>query len=168
MKSKLIGWLASGMLMFNSAIFGAEAVSHLMAGDAVLVNVEEAGKQFGWEPKLEGDILVLCRDQLCVPLDLESVTHRKNGDDWFVDADTLGKVMGFTARVTDQELRLTALEASSNTAEDATYHSSWPEGRGFEPGETLPDIPLIDLEGNEVRFGDFLGKRYVIYGWASW
>ena len=40
--------------------------------------------------------------------------------------------------------------------------------RGFETGQTLPDIALVDLEGKEVRFSDFLGKRYVLYGWASW
>lgn len=42
------------------------------------------------------------------------------------------------------------------------------EARGFEPGQTLPDIALTDLEGKEVRFSDFLGKQYVLYGWASW
>jgi peroxiredoxin len=40
--------------------------------------------------------------------------------------------------------------------------------RGFEKGQTLPDISLINLEGEEVRFSDFLGKQYVLYGWASW
>lgn len=40
--------------------------------------------------------------------------------------------------------------------------------RGFEPGQTLPDIALTDLEGREVRFSDFLGKQYLLYGWASW
>ena len=42
------------------------------------------------------------------------------------------------------------------------------QDRGFEPGQTLPDIALVDLDGKEVRFSDFLGKRYVLYGWASW
>ncbi len=44
----------------------------------------------------------------------------------------------------------------------------WPQGRGFAVGDTIPDIPLVDLEGNEVRFSKFLGKRYVLYCWASW
>ena len=48
------------------------------------------------------------------------------------------------------------------------YTSDWPEGRGFGIGNTVPDIPLVDLEGNEVRFSKFLGKRYVLYCWASW
>lgn len=40
--------------------------------------------------------------------------------------------------------------------------------RGFDVGQTLPDISLINLDGEEVRFSDFLGKQYVLYGWASW
>jgi len=48
------------------------------------------------------------------------------------------------------------------------YAQTWPEGRGFDVGKTIPDIPLVDLEGNEVRFSKFLGKRYVLYCWASW
>ena len=27
---------------------------------------------------------------------------------------------------------------------------------------------LVDLNGNEVRFSQFLGKRYILYVWASW
>lgn len=48
------------------------------------------------------------------------------------------------------------------------YAQTWPEGRGFEVGDTIPDIPLVNLEGDEVRFSEFLGKRYVLYCWASW
>lgn len=54
------------------------------------------------------------------------------------------------------------------SAESTAYHAEWGPSRGFKPGETLPDIPLMDLEGNEVRFDQFLGKRYILYGWASW
>lgn len=42
------------------------------------------------------------------------------------------------------------------------------QDRGFEIGQTLPDIPLLNLEGEEVRFSEFLGQQYVLYGWASW
>ncbi|MEM6277855.1 MAG: hypothetical protein AAF733_00150 [Verrucomicrobiota bacterium] len=54
------------------------------------------------------------------------------------------------------------------TADSPAYHAEWGPSRGFEPGKTVPDIPLIDLDGKEVRFDRFLGKRYVLYGWASW
>ncbi len=49
-----------------------------------------------------------------------------------------------------------------------SYNKPWGENRGFAVGQTLPDIPLIDLDGNEVRFSAFLGKRYVLFCWASW
>lgn len=58
--------------------------------------------------------------------------------------------------------------AQKEAAIPYAYANNWPEGRGFDVGKTVPDIPLIDLEGNEVRFSNFLGKRYVLYCWASW
>lgn len=57
-------------------------------------------------------------------------------------------------------------DARSDTPD--SYNKPWPENRGFAVGQTLPDIPLIDLDGNEVRFSAFLGKRYVLFCWASW
>ena len=63
--------------------------------------------------------------------------------------------------------------ADDNQADDTprgvpSYNAEWGEGRGFRPGQTLPDIPLTDMQGREVRFSQFLGKRYIIYCWASW
>lgn len=48
------------------------------------------------------------------------------------------------------------------------YNAEWGKGRGFEVGQTLPDIPLYDLNGKEVRFSKFLGKQCIVYAWASW
>ncbi|MEM7599854.1 MAG: hypothetical protein AAF357_00385 [Verrucomicrobiota bacterium] len=59
-------------------------------------------------------------------------------------------------------------DGSIDHTESPAYHAEWGPGRGFNPGQTLPDIPLIDLDGEEVRFDRFLGKRYILYGWASW
>lgn len=42
------------------------------------------------------------------------------------------------------------------------------KGRGFGIGQTVPDIPLTNMEGEEVRLSQFLGKRYILYCWASW
>ena len=58
--------------------------------------------------------------------------------------------------------------SAAEPAEAPAYNAPWPVDRGFGLGQTVPDIPLIDLEGKEVRFGRFLGKQYVIYCWASW
>jgi hypothetical protein len=51
---------------------------------------------------------------------------------------------------------------------EAALTDPWPEGRGFAVGQTVPDLAFYDMKGNEVRFGSFLGKRYVLYCWASW
>lgn len=162
--------LVYGLVSLGYPLTAADPVAHHVQDKVVLVSAEEAGKQFGWEPKLEGNTLVLCRDELCVPVNLNEVAHRKSEGQLLVDAETLGKIMDFSFQLTDNQVNLHPGRAAEPdaAAESSSYHSSWPEGRGFEHGQTLPDIPLIDLEGNEVRFGDFLGKRYLIYGWASW
>lgn len=166
MKKTLLSLFTCGFVSLVYPLTAADPVAHQVQDKVVLVSVAEAGKQFGWEPKLEGDTLVLCRDELCVPVDLNQVAHQKSKDGLFVDAETLGKIMDFSFQVADKQVNLHP--GRDAVAESSSYHSSWPEGRGFKHGQTLPDIPLIDLEGNEVRFGDFLGKRYLIYGWASW
>ena len=59
-------------------------------------------------------------------------------------------------------------ETARKPADTSGFNVDWGPGRGFRTGDTLPDIPLIDLQGNEVRFSRFLGKRYILYCWASW
>ena len=61
-------------------------------------------------------------------------------------------------------------EQIANATENVApgYNAQWGRGRGFRKGDTLPDIPLVDVAGNEVRFSQFLGKRYILYCWASW
>lgn len=34
--------------------------------------------------------------------------------------------------------------------------------------EKIQDVPLSDLEGNEVLLSDFLKKNTLIFMWASW
>ena len=58
--------------------------------------------------------------------------------------------------------------AEASSTNSYAYADEWQEGRGFDVGDTVPDIPLVDLDGGEVRFSEFLGKRYVLYCWASW
>jgi hypothetical protein len=58
--------------------------------------------------------------------------------------------------------------SAAEPAEVPAYNAPWPKGRGFGVGQTVPDIPLINLKGEEVRFSRFLGKQYIVYCWASW
>ncbi|HHU97450.1 MAG: TlpA disulfide reductase family protein [Bacteroidota bacterium] len=39
---------------------------------------------------------------------------------------------------------------------------------GYHPGETIPDIVLTDLEGNNYLLHDYKGKKVVVNFWASY
>ncbi|MGI6572422.1 MAG: TlpA family protein disulfide reductase [Fermentimonas sp.] len=39
---------------------------------------------------------------------------------------------------------------------------------GYHPGETIPDIVLSDLEGNNYLLHDYKGKKVVVNFWASY
>ncbi|MFC2067420.1 peroxiredoxin family protein [Chloroflexota bacterium] len=39
---------------------------------------------------------------------------------------------------------------------------------GIKVGEIAPDFTLLDLDGNEVKLSEFLGKRVFINFWATW
>jgi len=108
---------------------------------------------------------------LCIPVRLTPDNHRQVGKDLMVAADVLERALrcrvgdkGETVTIT----RLSLAEIGSLKNESPAYNAAWGTGRGFRKGETLPDIPLVDLQGNEVRFSQFLGKRYILYCWASW
>ncbi|MFE8702965.1 TlpA family protein disulfide reductase [Cytobacillus sp. FJAT-54145] len=34
--------------------------------------------------------------------------------------------------------------------------------------ETIPNFKFEDIEGNEVSLKDFVGKKTLIFMWASW
>lgn len=78
--------------------------------------------------------------------------------------------MGFNVTQRNGEVFLVAAADTkvSGNQKVPGYNDAWGKGRGFREGQTLPDIPLINLKGEEVRLGQFLGKQYVLYGWASW
>ena len=35
-------------------------------------------------------------------------------------------------------------------------------------GTSVPDFSLPSLEGRQVRISDFLGRRVILFMWASW
>jgi hypothetical protein len=141
----------------------------------LLVNVEETAAALGWEAKVvrPGKLLTLCRggdDGVCIPIRLESVTFSATPEGLFVDAAIVERALQI--RFKDDHSPLVVIEpvASEEVDRDEipAYNADWGPGRGFRVGQTVPDIPLIDLDGREVRFSEFLGKRYIIYCWASW
>jgi hypothetical protein len=138
----------------------------------LLIEVEELSRHFGWEAKriAPGRMIALCRrgrDEMCVPISLDGLETLDTLDGLFVEATALERIVGFEVRRDAARATLVPSPAGGQ-AEVPAYHASWGAGRGFAVGQTVPDIPLFDLEGKEVRFSEFLGKRYIIYCWASW
>jgi hypothetical protein len=146
----------------------------------LFINASETAKAFGWIskvvklPKQEGQngLLTLCRDEqggLCIPVRLGTVKFLDESDGFFVEATALAKALRFEVVDKDGKVTLRRLgKAVSTDSEIPAYNADWGKGRGFQAGQTLPDIPLYDLEGRETRFSQFLGKQYIIYCWASW
>ncbi len=139
-----------------------------------LLHVEQMAHEFGWQAKIvtPGKLLALCRDgreEVCVPIRLDDVETVDGQEGLFVEATRLARAMGLEVRVDDDQVSLIASTASGRAVADVpAYHAPWREGRGFQVGQTLPDIPLFDMQGQEVRFSAFLGKQYILYCWASW
>ncbi|MCH7687476.1 MAG: hypothetical protein IH899_12470 [Planctomycetes bacterium] len=146
----------------------------------LFLNAEETAKAFGWIakvvklPKQEGEngLLTLCRDEqggLCIPIRLGKVKFLNDSDSLFVEATALAKALRFEAVDKDGKVTLRLLaKRDSSDLDIPAYNADWGQGRGFQAGQTLPDIPLYDLNGRETRFSQFLGKQYILYCWASW
>jgi len=139
-----------------------------------LLHVVQTAKAFNWTIKYVGKgderMLVVCRETICLPIVLKDTPYRESVDGMFVAADVLARVMGFKITRAGNRLLLSANESQAKplARKIPAYHDDWGPGRGFRKGQTLPDIPLVDMKGNEVRLGKFLGKQYILYGWASW
>lgn len=176
--------IATVVLMFlltHSACFAVDRVATVSGSDAtvpfvksgetVLVDVTESAKAFHWRLKIvrPGQLIAFCRDSGCVPVRLTTVKSKTVGDRLFVEATAIGKALSFSVQIKKSRVTLVKLAAAKGETESLpAYNAKWGKGRGFRVGQTLPDIPLVDLRGNEVRFSKFLGKQYIVYCWASW
>lgn len=139
----------------------------------VLLHAEQAARAFGWEAKLEqsGKLLIICRAGdagVCIPIRLEALETARTESGLFVDARALSKALRFRIVEEDDQVTLVADKVAAEDDDLPAYNANWGAGRGLRVGQTLPDIPLYDLEGHEVRFSQFLGKQCLIYCWASW
>ena len=171
--------LTIGLALLVAKTYGADVariegtevtIPAVLEGKTVFLDANAAARAFGWEPKYvgEGRMLIACKAKVCVPVRLTSQTKRMRGDTVFVRAETLGPALGFSVTGSGGVLLRRTESAAANTAAVPAYNSVWGAGRGFQVGQTLPDIPLYDMDGKEVRFGQYLGKKYILYGWASW
>ena len=136
----------------------------------VLLDADAAAKAFGWTWKVVTPNLLgtFCRDTGCIPLRLANLKTKTTDGRLFIDATAIGAALGFRIKRKNGELLLSPAKDKGADGDLPAYNAAWGKGRGFRVGQTLPDIPLTDLNGDEVRFSKFLGKRYIIYCWASW
>lgn len=138
--------------------------------DRILFDVVAAAKIFGWKWELTtpNKFGKFCRDVGCIPLRLTKAKTKTIERRLFVDAEAIGAALRFHITRRGGEILVTPMKSKADQEDLPAYNAAWGKGRGFRVGQTVPDIPLTDLNGNEVRFSKFLGKRYIIYCWASW
>lgn len=110
-------------------------------------------------------------DAICIPLQLNTDNYLLQAETSYLSIDLVEEALSVTIAV-DGKTAVVSVEADGTPTDKASsvagYNADWPEGRGFRPGNTVPDIPLTVVDGREVRFSEFLGKRYILYCWASW
>lgn len=125
---------------------------------------------FKLERLQDGQLLTFCREGqggVCIPVRLSASNHRKSDGDVYLAAPIVSSALQVRAVADGDSVRLEALSLpQANNV--PSYNAKWGKGRGFGVGDTLPDIPLVDMDGKEVRFSRFLGKKYILYCWASW
>lgn len=151
-----------------------KTVNYVEQNGTIFFSVSDAAAAFGWEFKVirKGKLLLFCRggqEELCIPVQLTDDNFFVKDGKHYLASSVLGKALSFQAQKKNGSLQLAHTEFS-NTEEVnlPAYNAKWGKNRGFRKGQTLPDIPLYDLQGNEVRFSKYLGKQCIIYCWASW
>ena len=175
---------ALAILISSQSCFGIEPDAMVDGSDkhvavsrqrkTLLLNAAHVGRAFDWEVKVvaPGKLLTFCREGdkgVCIPVRLENIATEKTKRGLFVDAAVLARTLRFAIEDKGGQVRLRKNSKSdTDTPQAPSYNASWGAGRGFRTGQTLPDIPLYDMDGTEVRFSRFLGKQYIIYCWASW
>jgi hypothetical protein len=147
---------------------------HLGAGVLFLNAADVASAlQLKLEVVRPGQLLTFCRegdDGFCIPVCLTAQNHRGNEKTLQLTAAVVRSSLAAEIVNADGTVKIKLSEdaADSDVNDTPAYNADWGPGRGFRRGDTVPDLPFVDLDGNEVRFSKFLGKRYILYCWASW
>ncbi len=158
----------------SATIMGSNSrVPYQRKDSTLLLDANATAVAFGWQAKIvrPGQLLTLCRNEsrgVCIPVQLANVKIIEMPGTLFIDAAVLARALRFTIKDSDNQVILRPGQPKITDEDIPAYNAAWGEGRGFRVGQTLPDIPLYDMTGREVRLSRFLGKQYVIYCWASW
>jgi hypothetical protein len=152
-----------------------QSVRFHRAGDVLFLNAVDVATSL--QLKLEivrpGQLLTYCRegdDGICIPIRLTADNHRGEGTNLHLTAAAVRSSLSAEVVAGDGTVKIKPSDysADSDANDIPAYNADWGPGRGFRQGDTVPDLPFVDLDGNEVRFSQFLGKRYILYCWASW
>lgn len=166
--------LVGVLLTFHAAV--ADDIAFLRHENMLMLHCGSVAERLNYEFKIvaQDRLVTFCTEgetEVCIPVRLNAENSRTKDGSLFVSAETLAKALRISINDKGTTVALTPLQNDVTSPEVVSpegYKAAWPKGRGFRVGDTLPDIPLVDLAGEEVRFSRFLGKRYILYCWASW
>jgi hypothetical protein len=173
-----IVWLSARLTIADDAasVAGSMARVHFRHQEnTLLLDVKETADAFNWKAKIvtPHKLVTICREGetgICVPLRLDRIRWQEEQGRLFVEAAALEKALSFEVQTVKNVVTLRRVDppADAGNSDIPAYNAKWGAGRGFRVGQTLPDIPLYDMQGHEVRLSRYLGKQLVIYVWASW
>lgn len=163
-------------VLFTTQVNAQQTVSVLQQDSQQFLSCVDLAKSLNmkFEVVQEGRLATFCdtgASAVCIPVQLSEANHRIADDGsvflLLANAKSLLPIV-VSMKAGKAEVSRSSSAVGSGTLPANGYNSPWPKGRGFGVGQTVPDIPLVDMNGNEVRFANYLGKRYILYCWASW
>lgn len=167
--------VALGIPFGDWAVQASEgAVRFKRSGEKLFVQAADIAEQL--DLKLEivqhGRLVTFCtadEKAICIPIRLTDGQYLLEQDTLMLAAGLVEDSLGVIFELAGDKLHMNLSDSPQDSlAPIPAYNEHWGTGRGFREGQTVPDIPLVDLDGREVRFSKFLGQRYILYCWASW
>lgn len=163
--------LIAQFVMLASLVSGEEEVSIRLAGkmmrlqpavvvhdDRIFVPLDSFARAVNREAKIvaAGRLVVLCDEVSCAPVHLTAEDQRSINDTVYVNLRPIASALklGFS---TDGSVVSLSKQAADSTKRDS-----------LAPGMMLPDVRLINLDGEAVHLSEFIGQRILICTWASW
>ena len=145
----------------------------LTQGDTTFVDAAALGRaaELKFEVVQPNKLATFCsagEQAICIPVQLDSANFQQADGRDYLAVSAIESALPVTITIDGDRASVSVEPGEDLAAADIGYNADWPPGRGFRPGETVPDIPLTVIDGREVRFSEFLGKRYILYCWASW
>lgn len=165
--------MAPLFLIANANALAQQPIDTIAVGESSFVSAADLAASLNMKLEVisRNNMLTFCSagpEAICIPLRLTDTNSLRKKDAIFLQQSTVESILSVSVSVNGNSAIATPQKAASPVDLTEGYNSAWAKGRGFNLGETVPDIPLVGMEGEEVRFSEYLGKRYILYCWASW